>query len=115
MAPTPEALRNAFVTLERCAVAGERCPNNGTPGIDSAVTGALARAGKIKVEVSGRNWRTVTILIGPHAGRKTMPDPNGGHIYKTIGRSSTFTPKSPGQMTPWQRRRREISLARRAS
>ena len=46
-----------------------------------AAYGALAQAGKIKIEISGHNWRRVTILWGEHAGRKTPPNPHGHKVY----------------------------------
>lgn len=95
---TRMTIDEVFAVLETAAVKGERCPvsqwqeNAGPPPSDlissSSVT-ALARQGRILVEVSGRCWRTVTILTGPHAGKKTMPDPRGGAVWQTIGLTTT--------------------------
>lgn len=92
-------MNTAFAVLERCAAAGERCPINETQNINSTVVSALARVGRIKVEVSGRNWRTVTILKGPHAGKTTKPDPNSGHVYQTIGITTEWTPRHVSQIS----------------
>jgi hypothetical protein len=83
------SLNDAFGLLERAAVNGERCPLSHGPHaspLKSKHVSALARAGKIFVEISGRNFRRVTILVGPHAGAKTAADPDAGHVYATVGK-----------------------------
>lgn len=47
-------------------------------------TGELAKAGYFRIEVSGHNWRTIEILVGPDKGARTMDDPKGGTIYRRI-------------------------------
>ena len=84
-APTPSRLEAVFARLEAAAIAGDRCPENGCDGVRSDMISALARAGRIKVAISGHNYRTVTILTGPHAGKSTRPDPTGAHVWKVIG------------------------------
>ncbi len=63
------ALENAFVILERCAIANERCPVSSGPDANrellSRYVSDLATAGKIFVEISSKNWRRVTILCRP--------------------------------------------------
>jgi|SRR6185437_5763477 len=66
----------AFAILERAAVSGARCPKTGERGLTSTLTGDLARAGKIRIDVYPHNFRVVTILSGSHAGKSTMPAPN---------------------------------------
>ena len=44
----------------------------------------LAKEGKIEFEISGHNWRTVKILVGPCAGKSTAPNP-GGHKAWMVG------------------------------
>ena len=77
---TQAALERAFKVLEAAAVAGERCPctvgPNAMRAIGPGYVGALARAGRIRVEISSRNWRRVTLLTGPHAGKSTAPNPD---------------------------------------
>jgi hypothetical protein len=110
--PSPQLLALAFHQVEVAAVAGERCPVNGTGAVRAETLGALARAGSIKIEVSGRNWRTVPILKGPHAGKTTKPDPSGGHVYRTIGTTTSFTPQPISQLSPSHRARRERAACR---
>lgn len=110
----PDILNRAFSILETAAYRGERCPLNGTtPWITADITTALARAGRIKVEVSGRNWRVVTILKGPNAGKRTMPDPLNGHVYLTIGVTTEWTPRHMSQISRNDQRRREAAAQRR--
>lgn len=65
--------KGLFERIEAIAVNGERCPFN--EALPAGGLSALARAGKIRIEVFRHNWRVVTILVGPHAGIKTMQDP----------------------------------------
>jgi hypothetical protein len=87
-------LEKVYELVERAAIRGERCPQNdelaavATSGPE--LLRALAKAGRLRIEVSGRNWRTVTILAGPHAGKRTQRDPMGGrHPHITIDGSGT--------------------------
>lgn len=79
----------AFKILMAAAVAKERCPENGTGGINSLVVGSLARAGRIRVLISNRNYRTVEILEGPAAGQSTKPHPDGAYAWKVIDKNGT--------------------------
>lgn len=92
MALTPYILNNVFATLVAAARAGQRCPvtaREGVPGLPTGATSALARAGKIKVEVYAHNWRVVEILEGPHAGARTAPCPHENRgPYLIIGRET---------------------------
>ena len=71
---TPEQLDLAFAVLEHTAIEGGRCPMNEQLGHGAAP--ALARAGRILIEVYPHNFRRVTILTGPHAGKSTAPCPH---------------------------------------
>jgi hypothetical protein len=73
-----ERLELCFQLLVEKAIAGERCPQSDGPHatIPKGLIPALARRGRILIEVSGHNWRQVTILEGPHAGKKTAPNPD---------------------------------------
>ena len=85
--------KGLFERIEEIAVKGERCPFN--EALPAGGLGALARAGKIRVEVFRHNWRVVTILVGPHAGAKTQMDPyikTGSKPYVVID-GSTPTPR----------------------
>lgn len=96
-------LDRAFRIVERAAILGQRCPpsnwerlpfQRAVPRpdvmVNSTALTALAKQGMVLIEISGRNYRTVTILVGPNAGRKTAPDPSGAVIWQTIGRVKTL-------------------------
>lgn len=80
----------AFRTLEQTAIVGERCPENGVAGLRSDFVCALAHQGRILVEISGNNWRRVTILKGDHVGKSTAPNPDGLRVWKTIDANGTL-------------------------
>jgi predicted carbohydrate-binding protein with CBM5 and CBM33 domain len=87
---TNEALDLAFARLEQIASKGERCPVTSGPDADGSLASgqvsALAKAGKIFVEISSKNWRRVTILTGPYTGKSTAPNPHKGtRVYHTVG------------------------------
>lgn len=89
-------LQNAddtFKILEAAAAAGERCPmsrQNGGPIMNNNVS-KLAHDGRIEVEVSGRNWRRVTILQGPHRNKSTAPNPDpNARVHLTIDTRGTM-------------------------
>ena len=63
----------ALRRLEQLAAANARCPSN--EEIGHGVIAALAAAGRIAVEIYGRNFRRVTLLAGPHAGAATKGPP----------------------------------------
>lgn len=76
MPVTQQQLDAVFDRIVQAAVNGERCPQTGHDGFTSAITTALARAGRILIEVYARNWRVVEILTGPHKGKRTMACPH---------------------------------------
>lgn len=69
------AMKDAFARIERAALASERCPTV-FDGLKGADTSALAKAGHVRIEVCGRNWRVVEILTGPNAGARTAENPD---------------------------------------
>lgn len=74
-----------FDMLVLAAIKGERCPQSYPFGpFHSHVTSALAKAGRIRIEIFKYNWRVITIMEGPHAGKQTAPSPEGGMPYRTI-------------------------------
>jgi hypothetical protein len=83
-----------FEAIAAAALRGERCPENGTLGVYSDSVTRLAQAGRIKVEISGRNYRAVTILAGPLAGKSTAPHPRGYPAWKTITTEMTVNGKT---------------------
>lgn len=78
--------------LQRYAVAGLRCPpdahikERGGEIVGGLIRGAvnvLAHRGYIRVELFAHNFRRVTILKGPHAGKATAsPTFGSGKPYK---------------------------------
>lgn len=99
-------LKETFDLLVKCAVNGERCPLShwdrvpsqppiAAPDlVSSEAINKLAHQGQILIEISGRNWRTITILVGPNKGRKTAPDPYGHQVWQTIGTTRTLNTTS---------------------
>lgn len=80
---TPRQIERTFEAIVAAAVAGERCPQEyreGHPGLPSGATTKLVQAGRVKIEVCGKNWRVAEILEGPHTGKRTQapPFPNSG-------------------------------------
>lgn len=82
------SLDDAFALLEQIAAAGERCPVSSGPEaspLKSNHVSQLAREGRIIVEISSKNWRRVTILVGPHKGKSTAPNPHkGNRVYQVV-------------------------------
>lgn len=97
---SPANLDKAFALLVDCAVKGERCPITAGPKahpflVPDQIT-ALKRGGRIKVTISGQNWRTVTILTGEHAGKTTAADPLEGKNKP----ARATAPSAPRFLTP---------------
>ena len=80
-------LDSAFTVLELLAANGDRCLTR-DQGMPPKITTALARAGKIKVEVFRLNFKVVTILVGPHRGKTTA---HGGKPYLIIDINGTWS------------------------
>lgn len=88
-------IERAFEILEAAAVAGERCPVTSGPGahreLKKEAVAALAAAGRIAIEISSKNWRQVTIMTGPNAGKATAPNPDKhARVYQTIDTRGTM-------------------------
>jgi hypothetical protein len=95
----PKALTQAqidacFAVIERAAIAGERCPQSYVENsvIHRSALLRLIRQDRISIAISGRNYRTVTLLTGPHAGKSTKPDPSGAVIWKVVDKRGTHRP-----------------------
>lgn len=71
-------VNRCFDEIVRAALAGERCPTTHGPSrkFSWSTMRHLVMDGWIKIEISGRNYRTVTILKGEYAGLTTAPNPN---------------------------------------
>jgi hypothetical protein len=83
--------KRVFDLVLKAAIAGDRCPQNDELGTRGAATlRDLARAGRIRIEVSSLNWRQVTILEGPHRGKQTAKNPHKAtRVYLVIDRAGT--------------------------
>ena len=74
--------------IEAAAIAGERCPQTEPHGpLASNSIGHLYAAGRIRSEIYRHNFRVVTLLKGPHAGKATA-GPGDGSLkpYRVNGR-----------------------------
>jgi hypothetical protein len=84
----PQAtLDRNFALIEAAASKGDRCPQAKPFGpLDAAAPAALARAGRIRIEVFMHNFRVVTMMDGPHKGKQTQaaPKQGSGKPYKII-------------------------------
>lgn len=78
----------AFAMLEQAAAGGERCPKTGENGLTSTLTGDLARAGRIRIDVYPHNFRVVTIMEGPHRRRT-----NTGSLISPSRKTSPAKPQ----------------------
>ncbi len=88
---TETMIARQFALLEQAAEQGTRCPMSYPKGpINRGVVGELVARGMIKSEVSGQNYRVVTILKGPQAGKQTAPNPTGAKIFRIHAK-----PRSP--------------------
>jgi len=77
-------LQDVFANLVAVALEGRRCPENGTSECPAGTVSALARAGKIRVEISDKNYRTVEILEGEHKGKRTLGPPSGAKPWRIL-------------------------------
>lgn len=93
MTRSAASIERTFARLEAVAIAGERCPPSSGPGggqINRSDMTALAQAGRISVEISTHNWRQVTILTGPNAGKSTAANPHPkATVYMTVDATGT--------------------------
>lgn len=96
--PHPSDIERVFTALVQCAITGERCTQNdglGNRGADCIR--ALASSGRIRIEISGRNYRKVTILTGPHAGKSTAADPTGMRVWRVLDKTGSRVNGEPYQ------------------
>ncbi len=97
---TEAELNHGFSVLCGAAAHGLRCPFNGANGLTVAVVDKLARRGRIRITLSRQNWRRVTILRGPYAGKSTAPDPQGEDITLVIDHTGKHRPGEAGATIP---------------
>jgi len=83
-----DVLDRTFALVEAAAAKGVRCPMSPPMGtLNSSALSALAREGRLRIEIFMHNWRVVTIMDGPHKGKQTQAAPAGkgsGKPYKII-------------------------------
>jgi hypothetical protein len=90
---SPAEARHALALLDRfetAVIMGARAPQRHElkgMGISdpAAITLKMARAGLLRIEIYGRNFRRIFLCHGPHAGSGTAPAPVGWKPYKVIG------------------------------
>jgi hypothetical protein len=102
--------------VQECAAAGARCPTN--DDMPSGHLPKLARAGKLRIEVSGRNWRRVTILTGPQAGKSTAVNPRGdASVFVVIAQGTPLRhyDREPVDVMAKKDSRRAVDTARMGS
>lgn len=86
-----EKMRVIFDAAEQAALLGKRCPTSDECadqlGIhtSSHIFSDLAAAGRIRIEVTARNWRTVWICAGEHRGKHTMLPTPVSRPYLVLG------------------------------
>jgi hypothetical protein len=84
--PSEKLIAEHFALFEYAAVRSLRCPKNSPFGpIQSPVLRELYRRGMIKGEIYISNWRVITLLVGPNAGKSTATFPGAGKPYKICG------------------------------
>jgi hypothetical protein len=74
--------------IEEAACKGERCPTHKQEPLfrSGPLMRELTSKGYIRVELYGKQFRQVTVLVGPNAGKQTAPPPRPGKPYKVIER-----------------------------
>ena len=99
------ALEATWAILQEHAAAGTRCPTADGLAYElekrgvhiqgsAALVPELARAGKIRIEVSDKNWRVVEICEGLHQGKRTAGPPRRNATpYLIIDRNGSHYPK----------------------
>lgn len=99
---TPQAPRTAAAILleafRKAALAGERAPDNDVLSDLVYAGGAsqwaqalrqLCAEGKIRIEICGKNWRVVYLLV---ENINTAPEPNGRTAYRIIDKFGSRRP-----------------------
>lgn len=85
MIPQAE-IERTFALIEQAAIKGERCPMNHPfgPLRPAVAVNLLCLNGRIRLEISGQNFRRAVILTGPHKGKSTAHDPKGHEVWKIV-------------------------------
>lgn len=89
------AIERSFALIEAAAVKGERAPQGAPHGpLGNGTVTALYRAGRVRGAIYSNNWRVLTILAGPNAGKSTMAAPAGARPHLILDRNSVSTPSA---------------------
>jgi len=86
-----KAIEFVFQKIVEAALAGERCPTSddflNRWGVHNSTRyfSDLADEGRIRTEVSARNWRTVWICEGEHRGKHTTLPARKSRPYMVLG------------------------------
>lgn len=101
MALSEQEIERAFALIEQAAASGERAPQSQPHGPlrRQAVT-ALYRAGRLKGAIYSGNFRVLTILQGPHAGKSTKPPSTQSPPYRIIDKRSSAPTRPAGAAAP---------------
>jgi hypothetical protein len=96
-----DLIQKQFRILVAAALKGERCPQRKPYGpLDTSAVTEMYRLGWIKGEIYAFNWRRITIMVGPHAGKTTASFPGAGKPYRTIGMVPAPQSRRPGPAAP---------------
>lgn len=98
-----EAKEAVWGILQEIARKGERCPTLDRLGRllelrglsinhASTVPPMLAREGRIRIEISARNWRVVEIRQGKHKGKRTKESATAAKPYLVIDTNGSHQP-----------------------
>lgn len=90
-----QAIERSFALIEEAALKGERAPQGHPHGpLGNGTVTALYRTGRIRGAIYQNNWRVLTILTGPNAGKSTASPPTSGRPHLIIDRNSVSTPSA---------------------
>jgi hypothetical protein len=93
---TPERIDRAFRLVEAAAVKSERCPQTTPFGpLESCAFEKLIALRLVDSEIYFKNYRVAVLLVGPHAGKRTLLPKgaikpwkiNGRHVSEIGGRT----------------------------
>lgn len=83
--------RAIYGILIKCCDERKRCPTLDqfaywfSTTTSSILISRMAKAGILRVEITNKNYRTVWICAGPHAGKSTLPPANPTRAYVVLG------------------------------
>jgi hypothetical protein len=85
-APSEKRIAADFGRIEEAAARGDRCPQNYPDGpLQRKTIPILFNRGMIRSAVYPKNFRVVTILVGPYAGKSTKAHPTAEKPWQVNG------------------------------